>query len=173
MARRIVCGSSLNFFYFVTPVSDSYPTLLNQGALALSTTNPYLGANLFISRELERSRYLFNFKSRGAPVAVEIIQPSIGATRLLMYYPNQREVYSADFIEPTKREWIVRGPFEIERQDYRTLLRLDASMAGEPVFEIYGKPFRFRFNQGTSKGKCWPTLSRRFLRLPSQRRSPK
>ncbi len=133
-----------------TPVSDSYPTLLNQGALALSTTNPYLGANLFLSRELERSRYLFNFfKSRGAPVAIEIIQPSIGATRLLMYYPNQREVYSADLVqEPTKREWIVRGPFEIERQDYRTLLRLDASMAGEPVFEIYGKPFRFRFNQG-------------------------
>ena len=148
-----------------TPVSDSYPTLVNEGALALSTTNPYLGANLFLSHELERSRYLFNFfKSRGAPVAIEIIQPSVGATRLLLYYPNQREVFAADLVqEATKREWIVRGPFEIERQDYRTLIRLDASMAGEPVFEIYGKPFRFRFNSALEKttaprGVLTPTL---------------
>lgn len=132
-----------------TPVSNSYPTLVNQGLLALSTSNPYLGANLFLAGELERSRYLFNFfQHRGAPVAIEIIQPRLSSTRILLYYPQSKEVYAADLVEDEKkREWIVRGPFAIERQDFRTLARMETSMAGEPVFELHGKPYRFRFQR--------------------------
>ncbi len=139
-----------------TPVSDSYPTLVNQGMLPLSTTNPYLGANLFLSTELQHSKYLFNFfHHRGAPVAIEIVQTRTSSTRILLYYPQQREVYAADLVQDElKREWVVRGPFAIERQDFRNLARMDTSMTGEPVFELYGKPYRFRFQRSTEPSRA-------------------
>lgn len=120
--------------------------------MALSTTNAYLGANLYLAHEFSRSSFLFNFlKSKGAPVAIEIEEPQFGSPRLLMYYPKDREVYAADIMRYTSQynpeaiQWVVRGPFAIERQDFHLLQRLDSAMVGEPVFNYQGKQFRFRF----------------------------
>jgi len=125
----------------------NYPTLVNAGILGLSTTDPYLGANLFLASELERSSYLFNFfKSKGAPAAIEIVEKSFKPTHLILYYPLERQAYAADLIKSaTRREWVVRGPFAIEREDFRTLMRMQGALSGEPVFMLWGKPFRFRF----------------------------
>lgn len=135
-----------------TPVPREYSSLANQGILALSTTNPYLGANLYLAHEFSRSSFLFNFlKSKGAPVAIEIEEPQFGAPRLIMYYPRERETYAADMMQYTSQydpnaiQWVVRGPFAIERLDLHALQRLDTAMVGEPVFNYLGKQFRFRF----------------------------
>ena len=149
-----------------TPVPREYSSLANQGILALSTTNPYLGANLYLAHEFSRSSFLFNFlKSKGAPVAIEIEEPQFGAARLLMYYPRERETYAADMMQYTSQhdpdaiQWVVRGPFAIERQDFHSLQRLDTAMVGEPVFNYQGKQFRFRFE--TPPVSLQPTIPER------------
>ncbi len=126
-----------------------YSNLIDQGLLPVSTTNPYLGANLFLAGEAQRSGYLLNFlKGRGGPVAIELENDHIGNTGLIMYYPKDREVYRAE-LQPIQRgnvvmaEWLVRGPYAIERRDYRELNRLDGSLVGEPVFMIRGQPTKF------------------------------
>lgn len=126
---------------------DEYPTLANQGVLPLSTTNAYVGSNLFLAREAERSPYLYNFlKGKGGPTAIEIVEPQFGPARVLMFYPRDRETYAADIVEKDfMRQWIIRGPYAIQRKDYRRLASLDAAMNGEPVFFIRGKLERFRF----------------------------
>lgn len=138
-----------------------YPTLVNQGILPLSTTNPYVGANLFLARELEQSANLYNFfKGRGAPTAIELTQGTVSAPHIIMYYPREREVYAADLLASRQRyEWIIRGPYQIERVDFRQLMSIEASMNAEPEFLIYGKPYRFRFHHEKKREKTFkPTL---------------
>jgi len=137
-----------------------YSNLIDRGLLPVSTTNPYLGANLFLSAEAQRSGYMYNFlKGRGGPVAIALESSNFGATSLLMYYPKDREVYRAE-LQPLQRgnlefnEWLVRGPYAIERRDYRELARLDGSLVGEPVFVVHGKTTRF------SQQKSFPGLER-------------
>jgi hypothetical protein len=121
--------------------------LANKGILPLSTVNPYVSGNLFLAREAELSAYLHNFlKIRGGPAAVEIEEPTLGSPRILMFYPSQRETYAAEIVEQgTTRQWIISGPYAIERKDYRELAGLEASMVGEPVFVIHGKQVKFKF----------------------------
>lgn len=123
--------------------------LANRGILPLSTTNPYLGSNLFIGAEAERSKHLYYFlKNRGAPVAIELEEKRFSPPRLLMYYPRNKEVYLADLTQdPQHYEWVVTGPFAIERADFRSLAELSTSMQGEPVFMVRGQRHKFRFEQ--------------------------
>ncbi|MBN8548198.1 MAG: LysM peptidoglycan-binding domain-containing protein [Deltaproteobacteria bacterium] len=128
---------------------EEYPSLANQGILPLSTTNAFVGSNLFIANEAERSPYLYNFlKAKGGPLAIEIIEPKFGAARILMFYPHEREVYAADIQEREySRQWIIRGPYGIDRKDYRKLGSLDSSMSGAPLFFIRGKLERFKYEE--------------------------
>lgn len=130
---------------------QSYPTLANQGILPLSTNSAHVGANLFLARELEKSSYLFRFFERqGAPAAVEIQETQAHPPRMIMFYPRNKEVYIAQMrSDQRNRQWIITGPYSITRPDFRALKGMDLSFQGEPVFEIYGKPFRFKFNQTT------------------------
>lgn len=125
---------------------NNFPTLANTGVLPLSTNNPYVGANLYLSDEMAQSPYLRNFlSSRGAPTAIEVIQESFRPTRVLLFYPGDREVYAADVVEMNKtRQWVIKGPFAIERRDYRSLAALENSLNGEPVLLEGGQPIRFR-----------------------------
>jgi len=125
---------------------NNFPTLANTGVLPLSTNNPYVGANLYLSDEMARSPYLRNFlKGRGAPTAIEVIQDSFNPTRVLMFYPGDREVYAADVVDQKdSHQWIIKGPFGIERQDYRSLAALESSLQGDPVLIDGGRPVRFR-----------------------------
>ena len=133
------CSSSLK----------SYSSLANQGILPLSTTNPYLGSNLFLGQELQRSSVLFNFfKSRGSPAAIEIEEEGFGPTHLILYYPRDKEVYLSELGgRGQTSQWIVRGPFSIDRKDFLNLNRMALSPLGEPVFMIDDRQFRFRFQR--------------------------
>lgn len=148
---RILLGCViLTFTACVSACSSSigsFNSLADQGILPLSTENPHLGSNLFLAQEAERSSYLLNFlKGRGGPTAIEIMTRGYSTPRLLMFYPLKKEVFFADLAEKgTRQQWIVRGPFQMEREDYRDLAGMQTSMAGEPVFLIWGKETRFRF----------------------------
>lgn len=128
------------------------PGLANRGILPLSTTDPYLGSNIFLSREMERSTYLHNFlRTRGGPTAIELTQEYGRPPHMVMFYPRTREVYAAERVlrippgqKTQVREWIVRGPYAIERKDYRELAGLDSALNGEPVFVVWGKQQRFK-----------------------------
>lgn len=179
----IALASALSALFITSCATqtENFPTLVNQGILGLSTSNAYLGANLYLARELERSTYLFNFfKARGAPVAIEIEQESMSPTpRMLMYYPSQRETYAADvqlYRAPggtMTREWIVRGPYSIEHEDFRKLARLDAAMSGEPVFVIWGKPFRFRFQTPEARASAQKTVAAIVPEIPPPTPTPR
>lgn len=125
----------------------TYPSLANQGILPLSTSNSAVGANMFLAHELERSSLLFQFfKGRGAPIAIEIIENGVTPPQILMYYPKTYEVYTAERqIEGLRTQWIIRGPYKIDRDDYRRLQRTNLAMNGEPLFQIYGKPYTFGY----------------------------
>lgn len=151
MRRHLLYILSLSSLIFIIgcskPTIKSYPNLANKGILPLSTANPYVSGNLFIAREAEMSPYLHNFlKIRGGPAAVEIIEPTLGSPRVLMFYPQQRETYAADIVEQNNtRQWVISGPYAIERRDYRELAGMETSLVGEPVFVIHGKQTRFKF----------------------------
>lgn len=126
--------------------------MVNQGLLPLSTSNAYLGSNLFIAEEAQRSRQLFNFLTgRGAPTAMELTEGEGRPPHLLMFYPRDKEVYAAELADLQTengnrfREWVIRGPYSIERKDYKELARLEAAFNGEPLFMIAGREHRFRF----------------------------
>ncbi len=136
---------TLLFLVSCYPVPETASTLSNQGILALSGTNPYLGSNLLISKEAEKSSYFFNFLvGRGAPVGLEVRSNTLRSESLHLYYPKELEFYIAELDTHTKPpEWIVRGPYAINREQYRELNRMKESMDVEPVFMIWGKPYRF------------------------------
>ena len=146
MRRLLLIGTSL-LLSCASPL-ESFPTLANQGILPLSTTNAYVGSNLFVAGEFEQSAFLFNFlKARGAPAAIELVDEGMRSKpRMLMFYPKDKEVFAADLItKENSREWVIRGPFRIERKDYKNIARLDMSLIGEPVFQYRGRPYRFKF----------------------------
>lgn len=118
--------------------------LQNQGILALSSTNAYLGTNLLLAKEAQESKFLYNFlNDRGSPSAIEFNKEG---HELIMYYPQDKEVYRADFHQG---EWIIRGPFAITRTDYRALKSILANDSGEPVLELWGKKKRFKYKPGS------------------------
>jgi len=131
---------------------EAYPGLAGHGILPLSTTNPYLGANLFLAHEMEQGTYLYNFfQNKGAPIAIEVIREGQNQ-RLLLFYPKDREVYSAHLARRGEgREWIIQGPYGIERRDYTELARMEMSLIGEPVFMLSGQTQRFNFHHPPSE----------------------
>jgi hypothetical protein len=83
-------------------------------------------------------------KQRGGPQAIEILTEGRREPTILMFYPLRKEVYIADrSVEKQSYQWVVRGPFAIERQDYRELQGLGIGFAGEPLFFIQGRSQRF------------------------------
>lgn len=125
--------------------SSSYSSLKNQGILPVSPTNSYLGTNLFLGEEAEKSKILFQFlKSRGAPGAIEIVGQNFGPSRLLLYYPRQQQVYRAELSTAHKGyDWIIRGPYSIDRNDFRKLANLDRARYEDAPIIVNGKAERF------------------------------
>jgi hypothetical protein len=115
--------------------------LLNQGIIPVSTDNPYVGSNLFLGKEMETSTYLHNFlRQRGAPQAIELRGSSDTSAEARLYYAGRREYYIAtpSLDKTTKiREWIIRGPYAVERENFKQVSLLPA--ADRAVFEIFGR----------------------------------
>jgi hypothetical protein len=171
-------------FLFLTacsaaPYLENYSPLSNQGILPLSTSNPYMGANMFLASEIEQSAYLLNFlKAKGAPTAIDIFSKNFRHPRMLLFYPRDREVYAADLVSKAEqREWIIRGPYGIERKDFSALARMENALIGEPVFMLQGREYRFyqaarHDSQSLSRPEVRPELPAVQKKQPSKAARP-
>jgi len=119
---------------------SEFQSLVGQGPIPVSTTNAFVGGNLFLTHEFERSPFLYKFlKGRGAPLAVEIKDGS----NMKLFYPRQREYFQGTLIQDEHTyNWITRGPFRMSREDFLRISDLEKIKA-EPIFQSRGKTFRF------------------------------
>lgn len=123
------------------PRNTSYASLANQGLIPVSIDSPFVGANLYLAKEMEDSLYLYNFlRSRGSPRAIEIVGDSEESAELSLFYPAKLEIYRAtpqrDSLTKAK-EWIIRGPYAIDRSQFRQMTSLGQETTG--TFEIFGR----------------------------------
>jgi hypothetical protein len=150
-----------------------FSSLMNQGPIPVSATSAFVASNLFLAREIERSTYLYNFfGARGGPQAVELIRESTWEyPQVNLYYPKKHEMYVARATESnTGREWMVRGPYRLDRDAIRTLAPL--ADVGEPVFDIFGKEYRFRqVSRDTDEKVIVPIVIPTSTPQPAPRRS--
>jgi hypothetical protein len=90
---------------------------------------------------MEESRYLYNFmKEKGSPQAIELNGHDLERSELKLFYSGRQEMYTAvpqiDRSLGTK-EWIVRGPYALDRTSYRQVVSLPSGRGG--VFQIAGR----------------------------------
>lgn len=120
--------------------ASQFDSLVNQGMMPVSADNPFVGPNLFLGREMEKSAYLLNFlRSKGSPQAIELQGDELESSELKLFYPQKREVYVATQSLDKKqnvKEWIIRGPYAIGREYYKEVSKLPPTDRG--VFEVYG-----------------------------------
>jgi hypothetical protein len=121
--------------------NPEFAPLHDQGIIPVSRTNPYVGSNLYLAHEMEQSTYLYNFlKEKGVPQAIKIDGSSENSAQLELFYAGRAEVYQATPIRndtPGSTEWVVRGPYTMDKNDYREVSQLPATSAAE--FEIWGR----------------------------------
>lgn len=138
-----VCSVSLLVSFQGCSNSSPFSSLRNEGVVPISSNNPFVGGNLFLAREMEHSTYLYNFiKQRGAPQGIELMGDSDNSVEVKMLYAAQREVYFArphlhKQGEQVHREWIIRGPYAVDRTDYRAVTSLPTEERA--VFEMFGR----------------------------------
>lgn len=119
----------------------SFSSVADKGVLPVSKTNPFMGANVFLAHEMEESNYLYNFlRKEGSPQAIRVTGRSLQSSTLELFYVNRYEMYRAtsqpDLVLGI-REWMVQGPFVIDRTTYQKLQGLQQTVGG--VFQIFGK----------------------------------
>ncbi len=108
--------------------------LNNRGPVALSSENPYLAANLLVSREMKKSPEIGGFvRHRGAPSAIEVQKEYFSPLLLQFYYPETREYFSLEDADGT---WIIRGPIVIGREKFKEVARLTRGLSGEPLVQF-------------------------------------
>jgi hypothetical protein len=121
--------------------TPSFDGLANRGITPISPQSPYMGSNVFLAQEMEHSLFLYNFiQSRGSPQAIQLQGSSELTSELTMFYSREREYYLAiPRIDPTTqgKEWIIRGPFPITREQYPHVAHLSPDEGG--VFEVFGR----------------------------------
>ena len=122
---------------------SQFDYLLNQGLVPVSADNPYMGANLFLGKEMEQNVYLYNFiRDRGSPQAIELTGDDVESAQAHFFYAPSKEEYIAKPAPKqgganiTRREWIIIGPFSVDRERYRQLE--DYGNTGG-AFEVFGR----------------------------------
>jgi hypothetical protein len=120
------------------------PGLINSGLLPLSSVDPFVGANVFIAKEMERSSYLYHFiETHGAPDALEIVERTFEPTKALLFYTRDKAVYSMVPRDREKlRQWVIRGPFQMNWKDIKELNRMDHDKRKRPVLYVWGREIR-------------------------------
>jgi hypothetical protein len=138
------------------PVKREVPAdLADKGIVPVSGSNPYLASNIFLAQEMERSNNLFRFmQTRGGPDAIKISEHTLKNPTVTLYYGTDQEYFVA---EPggseELREWMVRGPFQIGRGDYRILQHIARQDPGDRVFVVFGTMQKFpRRGEWTENG---------------------
>ncbi len=104
--------------------------LNNRGPVALSPDNPFLAANLLVSREIERSPEVKGFvEHKGGPRALEVTKESFEPLILRFYYPESHEFFT---LEEMDESWLITGPAAIPQDKMRTVAALTRNFEGEP-----------------------------------------
>lgn len=155
------CSTSTAAFYGIA----------NRGITPVSPQNPYMGSNVFLAQEMERSLFLYKFlDSRGSPQAIQLNGSSEMDAELVLFYSDNREYYSAipHIDRSTKgKEWIIRGPFPLTREHYPLVAHLRADAGG--VFEVFGRQERFGGPASAFESR---TISPAFIPTPSPTPTP-
>lgn len=108
--------------------------LNNRGPVALSSENPYLAANLLVTREMKNSPEIQGFvRHRGAPSAIEVQKEYFSPLLLQFYYPETREYFSLEDADGT---WIIRGPIVMNREKFKEVARLTRGLSGDPLVQF-------------------------------------
>lgn len=97
--------------------------LKNRGPVTLSTDNPFLAANLLLSRELAASPELAGFiQHRGTPAGMAVEKQLFGSLILHFYYLDKPEHYT---LEETQGLWIIGAPQPLHPEEERALRQID------------------------------------------------
>lgn len=145
MKKLLLLSLLTSIFLAIFACTPSQPSefrsLIGQGPIPVSPSNAFVGGNLFLTKEFEKSPVLYKFlKGRGAPLAVEIKDDR----NIKLYYPREREYFQASLVQgETIYNWITRGPFRMNREDFLKVSEL-AKIKDEPIFQSRGKTFRFK-----------------------------
>ena len=120
----------------------TFSSVTEKGVLPISKTNPFMGANIFLAHEMEESNYLYNIlRKEGAPQAIKVSGRTPSSSLLELYYVERLMLYRAsaqlDLVLGT-REWMIEGPYPIDRQTYQQVHTLQGEGVGG-LFEIFGK----------------------------------
>lgn len=110
-----------------------YGSLYDAGILPLSTDNPYIATNSFISQEMQRSSFLNNFiRDKGGPHAIQVKRDG---RSLIFYYPRSKIIYLASRVSAgsATRQWLITGPFKMSRRDFLEIRRLNPNLREEPI----------------------------------------
>ena len=151
-----------------------WSSLVDKGLLTLSPDNAYLGSNLFLGQEIEKSNYLFNFfQSKGAPVAISLTGESEKALEVRFYYPREHSFYIGKRDLGKSKEWVVRGPYGIPRRDMMTLIRMQANNNNEAVFDVWGRLHKFRAGVDGRDGYSEEVLIPVFVPTPTPTPTPR
>jgi hypothetical protein len=141
LAALAAVVASLSYLVACSPqYNATFTNIANQGVVPVSADNAYVGSNIFLAKEMEESVYLYNFmQRRGSPQAIEVVGSSEEKAELTLFYSDKNESYRAtpqiDKRSKTK-EWIVRGPYAIDRNYWRQITSLPNEGG---VFEVFGK----------------------------------
>jgi len=155
-----------------TGTHSTFSSLADQGILTVSSDNPFVGANIFLASEMEESRYLYNFmREKGSPQAIELTGHDIADSELKLFYSGRQEMYTAvphfDRSLGTK-EWVVRGPYSLDRASYRQVTALPASQGG--VFQVFGKREVFGAEARALETRVIPPV---FIEPPKPKAAPR
>ncbi len=104
--------------------------LKGRGPVALSSDNPFLAANLLLSKEMERSADLKGFiNHRGAPSALSIEHSTFKGLTFKLYYPENREYFNLEELDDT---WLINGPLPMPAEEVQDLARIAKNKGDKP-----------------------------------------
>jgi hypothetical protein len=120
-----------------TPTVDFNRALIdrlkNRGPLALSTDNPYLAANLFLAKEIEKSSTVRGFiDHRGAPPVISVEKELFSPIILEFYYPKNLEYY---VLESRGSDWLIGGPYPLSGETMNEVGSLAQNLDGAPALK--------------------------------------
>jgi len=140
----LTCATTIALSVACAPRRSQFESLMNKGIVPVSSENPFNGSNHFLAKEMEQSVYLYNFlKEKGSPQAIELRGTNPQDPEAHLFYADSNEEYVAQpaprrsRVKDAPREWIIIGPFEIDRHHYNDVQQLKNNTYG--VFEIFGR----------------------------------
>jgi hypothetical protein len=105
-----------------------FTRLKNRGPVALSSENPFLAANLLLTREMEVSPELKGFiEHRGMPAALEVKHETLGPLTMELHYPGERQTYH---LEEGDGTWLISNPSSMNPDTYKRVAAVAAFQNG-------------------------------------------